>query len=208
MQLSSEQHVPDPVIYPSPEWRAAFREQMTPQTMESAISAVEVLLEGPDGHLCSSSAEDLVHDALVATGHGEISWRPDRIPLWVHLRDRARAELRRERQRAMRETSLDECEDDAGDAVAIERDYLATVPDLPAAIDLGRAMKAEEARLWRLAARDQGVLAVMNARAHGHFSTAAIASASGMSHAAVTAARRRLARLMRQPRQDAAELAS
>lgn len=206
MQTNEEQ-VQGPGTPPTTTWRAAFREQMTEKTMERALAAVEALLEGPDGWLCSTSAADLVHDALVATGRGEVTWAPERVPLWVHLRDRARSTMRRERGRALREVPLVLSEDDPQGA-AIERDHLWTLPDLPAAIDLRREIEAEEARLWRVAARDQGVLAVMNARACGYYDNVAIARVSGLSLAAVVAARRRLGRLVRKSRRVVAELAS
>ncbi len=191
-----------PIVWPSPAWKAAFRTQMTAQAAQRVKNHAAKLLRGLDGLICTSAAEDLVHDAIVATTQGSSTWRPDRVGLRRHLADHVEASLDRLRERVARTESLEariEPEADAPDeedheSTDFERAHASVIPEVAAAIDLRSVAREAEAEVWRRFARDQEVMAVLNCFAVEVTDNPTIATMTRRSVAEVAAIRKRIAR--------------
>lgn len=202
MELSEEQPAREPIVWPSPEWNAAFRAQTTAQTAQQVKNHATTLLKGLDGLICLSAAEDLVHDAIVATAKGSASWRPDRVGLRRHLADHVEAALDRLRERVARTESIeartapdpDAPEDEDPESTGFERDHVSVTPEIAAAIDLRSVARAAEAAVWRRFAADQAAMSVLNCIAAEVTENPAIAAATGRSVAQVETIRKRIER--------------
>lgn len=185
----------------SPEWRAAFRQQITPQTMQAAVRCAEIeiarlnKLEIP----ISWDAEDLVQKTIMATCEGRLAWDPEVVGLRAHLRDKIRLACRRLRRRKRRAIEVRTVElDAAGEQDPVWNDPALTVPDASTSADTTSLARKVESELWRLAAGDQAVLRVIAAVSEGETSTAELVAATGLSPRAVLNAKARLQRLASQ----------
>lgn len=191
-----------PITWPSPDWGLEWVRQATPETMEGALAYARTRLAGLDGLTCGLTPTDLVHGAVVATLDGVIRWRPDRVSLCAHLCDQVKIGLRRMRRDAARAVQLDhlptndETETETRDRT-MEAAGLSYTPDVGQSVDVRAAARSLEAALWRRASTDQQALAFMNAIASGADDDADIAAIAGLSLSEVSAARRRLRRLVR-----------
>lgn len=186
----------EPIVWPSPAWDAEYMRQATPEGIEGAIAYATVRLAGLDGVMCGDTAEDLVHDALIATCDGVIRWRRDRVSLSAHLCDRVKVVLKRGRRRAERGVQLDHLAENDEEGQHIERRFLSCETDTEDAIDLRSATRACEAALWTLAVGDAAALSYMTAVLGGADDDGEVAASTGLSRVEVRAARRRLRRLV------------
>ncbi|MBZ0238272.1 MAG: hypothetical protein K8M05_38530 [Deltaproteobacteria bacterium] len=182
----------------TPEWRAAFRQQITPQTMQAAVRCAEIeiarlnKLEIP----IAWDAEDLVQKTITATCEGRLAWDPEVVGLRAHLRDKIRLACRRLRRRKRRAMEVMAVElDAAGEQDAVWNDPALTAPDTSASVDTTNLARRVESELWRLAAADQAVLRVIAAMAEGETTLGELVIASGLGPRAVLNAKARLQRL-------------
>ena len=196
--LYEDNPTPEPIVWPSAAWDAEFTRQATPEGIEGALAYAAVRLAGLDGVMCGDTAEDLVHDALVATCDGLIRWRPDRVSLGAHLCDRVKVVLKRGRRQAARGVQLDHLDENDEEGKRIERRHLSFATGAQDAIDLRAGSRACEAALWHLAVGDAAALAYMTAVLGGADDDGEIAAATGLARVEVRAARRRLRRMVKE----------
>lgn len=212
MQSGNEDNCPlgvdesnDAIAFGSSAWRDAFRTQLTAVTLAQVLRHAEILIEGLDGLICASLAEDLVQDAIVATQQGSAVWKPHRVSLRRHLADHVEASLMRQRARPNRTVSIDEVmagddvdDDDGSDSSAFERDHLSVPPDGGRSLDLRRLSRETELVLWRLFGNDQRAMNVLNCYAVGVTAESEMISMIGATPAEIAAARKRIWRALDQ----------
>jgi DNA-directed RNA polymerase specialized sigma24 family protein len=182
--------------YQSAEWRAEFRAQSTPKTMQAALRCADIeisrlhRLEIP----FAWDAEDLVQKTITATCEGRLAWDPNKVGLRAHLRDKIRLACRRLRRR--RRVVVETVEISAvepSDPVWNERTMITDGPEAGVMItDMARRVEAE---LWRLAEGDQVALRVLAAMSEGDVTTNELVEATGLSSRTIENAKARLQRL-------------
>jgi hypothetical protein len=180
-------------------WKLLFAIQCDARMMDRVrryarrVAASVADAGGLGGDAC---AEELMHDCLVATYAGELTWDPAATSLESYLMSRIRARGRDERRRALRcpTSSLDEKDGDEDEGTTVldeaEAALRSRYEDEPEQPERPRVFQLREH-----AVDDQEALAILDAAAAGASSKAEILRATGLSEKEYRNARLRLRRL-------------
>lgn len=185
-----------PIAYRSPAWLDALEAQLTPAMLRQACSTARAQLgilarlgldPGCDG-------EDLVHQLVEAILAGTVRWEST-VPLGAFLHNKLvdlGRRLRRGRRLSIAAAMvlLDHCDED--DSVWTES-AVHSNGDAVGAVELRHLARRAEAELVKLAARDPDALRLLAAMPDAT-NDAEIAEATGLSRAAVAAAKKRVRR--------------
>lgn len=203
-----------PITWPSAEWFAALDAQATPATLAGAarearaqIALLERLGIRPDG-----DEEDMTQQILDAMIGGAVTWDP-RVPLGAFLHNKLSdlgARLRRGRRLPVQAASiwLDHVDEDHPIWSA---DAMHASGDIPFEADICDLARRTEIELWERAKGDPEALRLLAAMPDAG-TDRDLAEATGLSLAAVIAAKRRLRRytekLSRELRDDVRDVLS
>lgn len=201
-------------VWPSAAWFAALEAQATPATLASAarsarkqIALLERLGMRPDG-----TEEDMTQGLLDAMIGGAVTWDP-RVPLGAFLHNKLAdlgARLRRGRRLPILAASiwLDHVDEDHP---IWSTEAMHATGDLAFDADISDLARRTEVELWERAAGDREALRLLAAMPEAG-TDRELADATGLSLAAVVAAKRRLRRygekLSQELRDDARDVLS
>ena len=184
-------------LWPSEEWRAAFRREATPVALKAVRRCAEIeiarlhRLDVP----ISWEAEDLVQKLLVRTCSGSLRWDPDKVSLRTHLYDKVRMACRRKRRRWLdqetRMIALDAARDDdpllAGDGLH------SPSPEADVALaDLARRVEAE---VWEKIKADPIATRVFGAMLEHDGGNKELVRTTGLPIEAIKSAKKRIRRI-------------
>jgi hypothetical protein len=184
------------ILWPSPAWFAALDAQVTPATLTAAarfartqLAILERLGLRPDG-----DEEDMTQQLLDAIIGGQVRWDP-RVPLGAFLHNKLSdlgARLRRGRRLTVAAAMmfLDHLDEEHP---LWSTDALHAPGDLECDLDLFNIARRTEVEIWDRARDDREALLLLAALRDAD-TDRELAAATGLSRAAVIAAKRRLRR--------------
>ncbi|MBK9032143.1 MAG: hypothetical protein IPL61_12625 [Myxococcales bacterium] len=186
----------DPICWPAPAWIAAFRREATPATMTAAARCADIELARLQRLQIDLpwDAEDIVQHVLAATLGGNIKWIPGQITLRAHLRDKiqlAARQLRKRKRPDLFATLIDL--DHVGDEHPVWADEGLHGEDLERQVELRTLARRAEVEMWQHAKDDPIALSVLAAMPDAA-TDGDLADATGLTQAAVKAAKQRLRR--------------
>lgn len=164
-------------------------EEAAKRTMAFALQLAEKLYGGKS-HSATDYAQGLFQEAVAQTLGGTRGWKPEEVPLWVHLCGTVRSQFSNEAASAQARTRGGHEWEKAADAMDpssrqfTPEDYLLSQ----------EASEAIEAEAYELAGQDPALTGLVQAIADGAYEIGAISAAAKMTAKEIYAAKEKLKR--------------